>query len=855
MPDPLPRVLFYVALILPFILGSALAATAQTQYRVGPQGEWVEVFQPNPEVPAPENLSGGLYILLYDEQTRLTSTAEVFSRRVVRILDAEGVQQSSQVAVSFDPLYERLTFHEVAIRRGRSRIEALKHENIKVLHREVELEARIYDGRLTVDIVIDDLRVGDIIDYSYTITGANPVFAGRYSGYFRSQFGQPVEMVRQRLLVPSGRSIKWKTHGDARTPAVRTIGDNAEYRDFADRLQATPFDGDAPPWYDEYGWVQFSEWASWQQVAEWAVPLYRPDPAGARAQANLVVSDGMAKEEQIASVLRFAQDEVRYLGFEMGSGSHEPRRPSAVLARRFGDCKDKALLMVSMLAALGIESHVAFVHSEAISPRANRLPSPLSFNHAIVVVRLGGENYWLDPTRSHQRGTLENVHQPDHGLALVIRDGEQALTAMSPKRAGRPDRETTETFHIGDGDATLEVITRLFGIEADNFRAYQARQSRDEIARSYLNYYARRHRGIEFSRDLSIDDDHDLNRIIIEEHYSIEDFWDRAEGGPVLKTEFYSDETAVLLRRPSIMRRTTPLATVGRTWTVHEIRAHLPGDWLIKDESLTVEDSTISFASDLRYAGGVLTFRYETRVKADYVMPEEVQRHLDNIEKISASLTYELSQPSEDIGGGINWLLLLVVGFVLTFAYRGAKVLYRFEPSDEPPSPIERDERLQGIGGILILLGIGVILAPLVWVFGLVSGLIGLDVETWRLLTSPVSDAYHPLWAPAILFELAANTVMAVFAVVIVLLFVKRRFSFPFVLQAYLVAAVVVHVIDASLVAMIPETASEFDYRDLGRAIVSGITWISYVRCSKRVKSTFVERREVRKDLPQTATA
>ena len=83
---------------------------------------------------------------------------------VWRILSTTGVENGSDVKVSFDPTYERLTFHSVVIHRGARRIDALDPAAVKVIQQEEELERRLYDGRLTAVVFLRGVRAGDAVD-------------------------------------------------------------------------------------------------------------------------------------------------------------------------------------------------------------------------------------------------------------------------------------------------------------------------------------------------------------------------------------------------------------------------------------------------------------------------------------------------------------------------------------------------------------------------------------------------------------------------------------------------------------------------------------------------------------------
>ena len=66
----------------------------------------------------------------------------------------------------------------------------------------------------------------------------------------------------------------------------------------------------------------------------------------------------------MAAVLQLVQRDVRYLGIEVGPGSHAPTAPDKVYQRRFGDCKDKATLIITMLSALEIPAFPVLIDAQ-----------------------------------------------------------------------------------------------------------------------------------------------------------------------------------------------------------------------------------------------------------------------------------------------------------------------------------------------------------------------------------------------------------------------------------------------------------------------------------------------------------
>src|SRR5690606_11023585 len=93
-----------------------------------------------------------------------------------------------------------------------------------------------------------------------------------------------------------------------------------------------------------------------------------------------------APTERIEASVKFVQNEIRYLGLEGGIGAYQPFPPEKVLIQRFGDCKDKSLLLATMLQNMDIQAYPALVSTYEGHTIHTRPPSPISFNHCIVQV-------------------------------------------------------------------------------------------------------------------------------------------------------------------------------------------------------------------------------------------------------------------------------------------------------------------------------------------------------------------------------------------------------------------------------------------------------------------------------------
>jgi transglutaminase-like putative cysteine protease len=580
-----------------------------------------------------EAVGQGVVWTLVDEQVR--AGAARYLHRTMVVTSSTGVAETSEVSISFDPAYQRLVFHRIEIRRGETTRSVLDLSKIRTFSEERESDARIYDGSMTALVVLPDVRVGDIVDYEYTIEGENPVFGGRIADSFRLAYSVPVEALRYRLLVPAGRQLAFANDGLDVAPERRTVGTEQEFLWHREQVAAVENDRETPDWYAIHPVVRYSDAGSWSEVARWASDLFdrSPPPAAVVAEARRFRESSSDPLEQGLAAVRFVQDEVRYLGIEMGEGSHRPRPTSVVLAQRFGDCKDKALLLVTLLRLLGFSADVALVNTFRGSKLDAMPPSVHAFNHAIVRVVVAGRTRFVDPTLRNQGGTLKTMVGSEHGFALVVRPDTGTLEPMPAAPPGEVPFSTRETYTVEDGGpaAGLEVLSTYRDDDANGMRDTVAARPRAELAKAALNYYAEDEPSIRSAGEIGISDDRRDNVLTVRESYRIPDYVrdDRAC--------FRASAFDSFLKAPATRLRSMPLAIPHPYARRHEVSLV----WgLAGSPPELVERETAAFRfrrASMPTSGGVRV-GFDLRSEADAVAPDAVATHLRDLETVRASL-------------------------------------------------------------------------------------------------------------------------------------------------------------------------------------------------------------------------
>lgn len=698
-----------IAALLMTIAGAGHGQARALEYQTGTAPAWVYPVQSATASRRQGSGYGGTEMLLSDSQTRIEAHGVANYRHYAsKALDSKGVQQIAAISLSFDPTYQTLTLNAIDILRDGQRIGKMGSATIRVLKRETELEYQLFDGNKTVSVAIDDVRVGDIVEYAYVISGLNPVFGNRVAGGAYLQWGVPVDRAFTRLLVPQGRQVKLSAQNTKLQAALSEANGYRDYRwDLASVAALRP-EKDAPAGFDPYPWVQWSEFANWQSVVQWALPLYRipaSPGAGVTREIERIRNTAATPQQRLLDVLHLVQRDIRYLGVEVGPGSHAPAAPALVYQRRFGDCKDKAMLTVTMLNALGIEARPALVHSDR-SIVASLEATPHAFNHVIVRATLDGKTYWVDPTRAPQKGDLEHLYQADYGLALVLDKSTRALVPMAPPVTARTSIRTVfDTSKGFDAPVSYIIKTTVQGVAADRMRSQIDEQGLADKELDYLNFYARTYPGIKVAAPLAVHDDPANNTMVLTESYAIPDFWPRPKGKQRREAFIDAAEIDARFAAPKAVNRIAPLK-VSYPEEIEEVtEVKLPEPWNITEKTSTVRDAAFEYVNRVEKGDGgrsvLLTNTYKAR--ADRVHPEAMATYAANLRKADSNVGYSLywSADGESAGAKARFDMPLTLGVLLFCAWVWLGLLWQ----SSPPEHSNTDRKL-----LLTFMGLSAVL-------------------------------------------------------------------------------------------------------------------------------------------------
>ena len=371
----------------------------------------------------------------------------------------------------------------------------------------VEISPPMIQGaELIDDVKVKLLRIpapdpGNIVGYEYEVEEQPLLLQDTW--HFQHQI--PVRESHYSLQLPNGWEYKtsWLNYPEVKPvqtgngPSQWVVSDVKAIREEVDM---PPVDGIAGQMIVSFlppGGPALNGFANWQQMGDWYQNLTggKTDASADIKQKAAALTAGMpAQWDKVRALARFVQHEIRYVAIELGIGGWQPHPAAEVFTHRYGDCKDNATLIRSMLHEIGVDSYYVVINTErgSVTPAT---PAHNGFNHAIIAMKVPegssdssvaatiqhpklGKLLFFDPTDEWTPiGQIQGALQGNYGLLVTPSGGElvelpKLPTAMnSIERHAKLTLDATgrlqgdvEEIRVGDRAwsqrATLLTVTR-----------------------------------------------------------------------------------------------------------------------------------------------------------------------------------------------------------------------------------------------------------------------------------------------------------------------------------------------------------------------------------------------------------
>jgi len=347
--------------------------------------------------------NAGAVILLNDVNTIInpdkSSTTTI--HKIVKILNDRG-KKYGEVDLDYDSSYESVTVDFARTITKSGKVITVGEKSIRDLAPWAGYP--LYSNARMRVISMPEVMEGSVLEYKATWHTAHLVDLENYQTSHGLQVFEPKVHDKFKITVPKTLKLNVKYKNYPVTPSSRIWeeGENTVFLWDNSDIEEIISEPGMPPWSDITPMFYVSSFKSWQQIGKWfwklAKTQFAPN-AAIKAKVAELTSGAASDYEKTREIFNYVASKIRYVGIEYGESGYKPHKASEIFENKYGDCKDQATLLVTMLKTVGIESQLVLLRTQDAGAVFMGLPM-IQFNHCIAMAIINGKKVWMDPTYS-----------------------------------------------------------------------------------------------------------------------------------------------------------------------------------------------------------------------------------------------------------------------------------------------------------------------------------------------------------------------------------------------------------------------------------------------------------------------
>ena len=411
---------------------------------------------------------------------------ERFVQHVVHVRTERAARDNQETWVRFEPGRQ-----EVEIRKARI-LRRAANQDIEISEATGRDERDLsepwyglyYDTRAEV-VSFENLRAGDVVEVQYTVADVG------YSNDFADYFGDfemiadtlPTRRWDYTLIAPRTRNFYFnQPHLAGLALATENHGADVVYKFAANNVPRVESEPAMPGFAEIAPYLHVSTYRTWDEVGRWYWNLVvdQMQDDGTLAKAATRATAGLTTTlDKVKAIHRLVVESTRYVGLEFGIHGYKPYKSTQVFQRRFGDCKDKATLIMTLLRSVGVETELVLLRTRR-GGRIDEVPASLAvFDHAIAYVP--ALDLYLDGTAEFS-GLAELPAEDQDTMALRVsaRGAKLVRTSLLAPESNLALRKWQVDLSA-DGSARIAEELTIAGQAAHEWRShYQTPGERSE---------------------------------------------------------------------------------------------------------------------------------------------------------------------------------------------------------------------------------------------------------------------------------------------------------------------------------------------------------------------------------------
>jgi len=363
----------------------------------------------------------GAQILFCDEKIEITPDNKEISylHYVVRILNERGKESFSEAHIEYDSTYEKVELEYARTIKPDGTVVDVGSRHIRDVTKYLNFP--LYSNARVYIISFPEIAEGANIEYKLKVIRNQLINKKDFVLGYPVQSSEPIITANFTIELPKGRTLHIKTLNEKYNnfaadlkPKIEEKENKIVYRwQFKDIPQIIP-ESNMPPTVEINPTLFISTFDSWDDVYNWWWGLARDKMKADEAiekRVEELTGDEVSDEAKIRKIYNFCAKEIRYVAVEYGEAGYEPHQAQDIFRNKYGDCKDQAILLVTMLKKAHLSAWPVLIGTKDYYNLNEDFPNML-FNHAIAAVSLKDKIVFLDPTaETCSFGDLPSVDQ------------------------------------------------------------------------------------------------------------------------------------------------------------------------------------------------------------------------------------------------------------------------------------------------------------------------------------------------------------------------------------------------------------------------------------------------------------
>jgi len=351
----------------------------------------------------------GALILYCDENFEITPDNTLVSteRYLVKILNDRGKDDFSEVQTEYDSTFEKVELEYARVIKPDGEVISVGQKHIRDVSKYLNFP--LYSNVRVHIISFPEITDNAVLEYKIKTYRNQLVNKKDFCLTYPIQSYDPIIFCKFNISIPERRQLHIKNlnqeynsfNADLRPKISQDQGKKIYSWEFKDIPEIIPEQQMSPASQINPSMV-ISTFDKWDEVYQWwwklASDKIKTD-AVIKNKVTMLIVGSKSDEDKARAIYNFCAQEIRYVAVEYGQAGYEPHKAEEIFQNKYGDCKDKAILLVSMLKEAGLNAFPVLISTKDNNDLNEDFPS-VQFNHAIVALRIGGNYTFLDPTAS-----------------------------------------------------------------------------------------------------------------------------------------------------------------------------------------------------------------------------------------------------------------------------------------------------------------------------------------------------------------------------------------------------------------------------------------------------------------------